>query len=79
MLGDQVKMVEPAGFELATPWSQTKCATSCATARHFNESLTLTKNTRLGKVIFAHREPFGENASSPSSERLNKLEPFHRA
>ena len=31
----KLKMVEPAGFELATLWSQTRCATSCATARHF--------------------------------------------
>ena len=39
--GIGVEMVEPAGFELATPWSQTKCATSCATARHFNETTIL--------------------------------------
>ncbi len=45
------KMVEPAGFELATPWSQTKCATSCATARHFLRVVSLNPTPHQGKLF----------------------------
>ena len=52
-------MVEPAGFELATPWSQTECSTSCATARHFLRVVSLNPIPAPVQVISVRARRIG--------------------
>ena len=49
-------VVGATGFEPATPWSQTRCATNCATPRRlFSPQRTVFLNRRANLVLFFYK------------------------